>query len=131
MADRFHSKIEKTENCWLWKACKNRQGYGQFRDGKLKIAHRHMYEITHDVVLGRWDIIMHTCDNTSCVNPDHLKMGTQKENILDASTKNRLRVQSSTHCKNGHEYVEGSYTLVKQKRWTYKRCKVCRRKNSH
>jgi len=54
-------------------------------------------------------ILCHSCDNPPCCNPSHLWLGTQAENLADASAKGRLK-RTSTHCKRGHEFTpENTY----------------------
>ena len=87
--DRFWAKVESTNNCWLWKAGCFTNGYGQFRIGNKKLkAHRVMFlllkgNIPHGM------IVRHTCDNPKCVNPNHLLLGTYKDNAYDRDSKNR------------------------------------------
>lgn len=88
-SERIESKIFKTDGCWLWQGNKNTDGYGQIKfNGKTCRVHRLVYEhffgeIAPDMV------IMHICDNPACVNPDHLKMATIKENNNDCDRKGR------------------------------------------
>jgi hypothetical protein len=89
--ERFLSKIEKKENgCWIWKGAINRKGYGIFRVcNKNMLAHRASYWLfKKDIEPGKF--ICHICDVRSCVNPDHLFSGTQKENMEDAKNKGRI-----------------------------------------
>lgn len=86
----FWSKVEKTENgCWTWRASKSNQGYGYVRvNGKTYKAHRIAYEIAY----GRPPddlLVCHYCDNPSCVRPDHLWIGTNRDNTLDRHRKGR------------------------------------------
>lgn len=91
MKERFESKILKTDSCWLWQGMVNSKGgnYGRFRIGKrMVLAHRASYEIfIGPIPVGK--VVCHTCDNPSCVNPNHLWLGTQSQNIKDAVKKNR------------------------------------------
>lgn len=87
---RFLNRITITENCWEWNgSCHPKTGYGLMRDGKsTKLAHRLSFEIFKgEIVKGL--CILHKCDNKICVNPKHLWMGTQSENMDDMKDKGR------------------------------------------
>ncbi len=101
---RFWEKVQKTSDCWIWRGSLSRTGYGCFRFGdKTVLAHRASYFLTH----GSWPNrdVLHSCDNRSCVRPDHHFLGGQSENMKDAAQKRRLWQFSITHCPNGHEYT--------------------------
>ena len=93
---RFHSKYQKAPNCWLWTAGKFAKGYGMVNLGRwadgsqhTTYAHRVAYVLTHgDIPQGA--VVMHSCDVPACVNPAHLSLGTQADNLQDASRKGRL-----------------------------------------
>ncbi len=89
--ERFWMKVNKTDGCWLWLASKDPFGYGCFQvSGQryLSRAHRVSYMLAYgDIPDGL--LICHACDNPSCVRPDHLWAGTQKENIHDCMSKGR------------------------------------------
>lgn len=93
---RFESKIshEPMSGCWLWDAATGSYGHGQFflkwGNGKILMsAHRASWMI-HKGELQPTDIVCHKCDNPCCVNPDHLFIGTQRDNMRDASAKGRI-----------------------------------------
>lgn len=90
---RFLSKILKTDGCWLWQGGRIRAGCGHFgirHDGlpvTLK-AHRAAYAtFKGPIAVGL--AVCHSCDNPTCVNPDHLFLGTGKDNALDREHKGR------------------------------------------
>lgn len=92
---RFNDKIKKNENgCTEWTAAKDKDGYGRFqvggREGKKEYAHIWSYEFHNNTNVKEGNKVCHTCDNPSCIDPNHLFEGTQQENMLDASLKGRM-----------------------------------------
>jgi hypothetical protein len=78
------------DGCWLWNGAKNLAGYGQLNvDGQKVYAHRVSYIENKGEIIGN-NVVMHSCNCTSCVNPDHLSQGTQAQNIQQASVEGRL-----------------------------------------
>ena len=75
--------------CWVWTGSKDRDGYGSLRDGnKMKRAHRVSWEI-HNGEIPDGLAILHKCNNPSCVNPKHLKLGDHTENMQDRKSNGR------------------------------------------
>lgn len=93
LEQRFWEKVNKTDRCWLWTSAIGSRGYGIFwlgggvSDGAHQVSYRmHKGEIPHGLM------VMHSCDNPACVNPDHLSVGTARDNALDAKSKGRLAI---------------------------------------
>lgn len=79
------------EHCWNWKAGKSSGGYGSYSvNGKTEKAHRVSYRL-YVGPIPEGMIVCHRCDNPSCVNPSHLFVGTQKDNVVDSVKKGRAK----------------------------------------
>ena len=94
--DRFMSKVKVDDftGCWEWQRYKNSNGYGVTKhNGKTVMAHRAFYEM-YNGGIPEGLIILHACDNPSCVNPDHLTTGTRSDNMIDMVSKKRQRNQT-------------------------------------
>jgi len=87
--ERFFSKIEKTDTCWIWNSVRLTGNYGYFKYlGKYVRAHRMSYILANGHIPDNL-LVLHTCDNPPCVNPEHLYLGTQKDNIKDKFDRGR------------------------------------------
>jgi len=92
IAETFWSHVAVTENpqsCWIFLRRIGQNGYGRLRyKGRLVEAHRFAFFLTH----GHWPepMCLHSCDNSRCVNPNHLSEGTQLQNMREASKRGRL-----------------------------------------
>ena len=97
---RFWSKVDKSGDCWEWTGVTTPEGYGRFvvwyrTENQLIGAHR--VSIYLDGRDPRGKVVRHTCDNPSCVNPNHLILGTIQDNIQDRSDRNRQAVGEKVH----------------------------------
>ena len=89
--ERFWSKVWKRapHYCWHWMASTSAYGYGQFRlSGRTLLAHRVSYKLTHGTLRSD-QIVCHKCDTPSCVNPNHLWLGSLGDNNADRHAKGR------------------------------------------
>lgn len=82
-------KIDKKTNCWNYTMYKDKRGYGRTTyKNKTWLLHRLSYYLFRGK-FKKDKYICHKCDNTSCINPDHLFVGTQKDNMQDMISKGR------------------------------------------
>lgn len=87
-------------SCWVWLKCKDKNGYGVFYDGKKNIkAHRYSYELYVNKIR-KGLCCLHKCDNPSCVNPEHLFLGTMQDNMADKMSKGRHKTNATKGSKN-------------------------------
>lgn len=91
----YYKNINKTDNindCWEWKSRIDRYGYGEFRfdtKGKrqYRLAHRLALKLNNIDITGH--LVLHSCDNRKCCNPNHLRCGTHQENMNDMKERGR------------------------------------------
>ena len=92
--ERFWGRVNKGAGCWLWTGHRNDDGYGMIGSGgrigfKMRSTHRLSWELHHGPIPEGMSVL-HRCDTPACVRPDHLFIGTQRDNMADASQKGRL-----------------------------------------
>src|SRR3990167_1210519 len=120
--ERFWKKVQKgdsPEKCWEWKSCKNPEGYGQFTiDGKKVYAHRYSWELHNGTIPdGLW--VLHHCDNPACVNPDHLFVGTQTDNMQDMISKGRSEYLGISGENNHQAHLTTDIVKIIRKRYAF------------
>jgi len=87
--ERFERQIARSDSCWLWRGLIGGDGYGKFyADGRTMHAHR-WYWMHLNGELNRRQLVLHKCDNPLCVNPDHLFIGSDADNMADKVAKQR------------------------------------------
>lgn len=126
---RFFSKVNKTESCWIWsgaRSSKRRGGHerGQISiNGKLTFVHRASWLIHYGPIPSGL-LVCHSCDTPLCVNPSHLFLGTQKDNMKDCAAKGRVAGQGqlSEACYRGHIRTSENTYIGKQ---GWRHCRTC------
>lgn len=113
--ERFWSKVRRGEGCWTWLASTSPRGYGNIRwRGRKHRANRIAWELERGPV-PEGMFVCHSCDNPSCVNPDHLFLGTAKDNAQDRTQKGRNRsCRGETH---GMVKLTSQQVLEIRQRW--------------
>ena len=120
--ERFNEKWIEVNGCWEWQAGKQKQGYGLFAFKLGTLAHRCSWML-YCGEIPKGLIVMHICDNVGCVNPLHLRLGTDKDNTRDMLEKGRHTNQKKLVCPK----CQGEWTLCKSGTRTKRRCKSCER----
>jgi hypothetical protein len=124
--ERFSKFVRCACNgCWLWIGHRFPNGYGSFSPGGREhsiYAHRFSYQhYIGPIPEGRE--VAHACGNPSCVNPDHLRAMTHRENLFDTFTSARRNAEKR-HCKHGHEFTPEN-TIRLRNGW--RQCRECKR----
>lgn len=135
---RFFTKVNKIPNgCWEWTGGYHKFGYGRFANN---VAHRVSYAY-HNGPIPKGLCVCHKCDNPKCVNPEHLFLGTRKDNNLDRTSKGRtfkgsqvtisrfteqqvldIRSSSKSISELSKQYGVGYntiWTIIKRKTWDW------------
>jgi hypothetical protein len=120
------SEITSDTLCWLWKSSKTNGGYGRTSfNGKNESLHRISAHIFFNLDLNNRHIqANHKCKNRHCWNPNHLYIGTQSDNIMDAVFSKTLgSLNKNNLCQKGHELTpKNTYTYCGRRS-----CRICRK----
>jgi hypothetical protein len=116
--DRILSRVavDSYTGCWEWTGAVGRDGYGVFKDaGKQWRAHRAAYHFLCDPIPEGVQVL-HRCDNTRCVRPEHLFLGDHRANMADAAAKGRRKGERNARAKLTDAQVAEIYALRGQAR---------------
>ncbi len=123
--ERFWIRVDASGDCWEWTGSCNRGGYGNFSVKGVPInAHRYAWSSLIGPIPPK-AVVDHMCRNRRCVNPDHLRIVSQRENIMSGYSPKAL-VHRSDRCIRGH-----LFTPANTGRYAYggRRCRQCRREH--
>lgn len=119
------SKPEK--DCWAWNLSTNQKGYGRIvRNGKTLLAHRMFYEAMYGKIPTKMTID-HLCRNRACVNPHHMEVVSNRENILRGTSPSAVNAKR-THCVHGHELGGDNLRIFTRNASKRRECRECRRR---
>lgn len=128
------SRLDPVTGCWVWIGSKDKDGYGKVSarlpDGKkVYLAHRMTFihfvgEIPDDKEID------HRCKNTSCINPEHLRLMTHRENVEAGDYKKNHKNKGKTHCLRGHLLDGENVRVLRQGTSVMRSCKTCAKERS-
>lgn len=132
VADRFCAKVpdQPGDDCWEWQGARDPNGYGRINyripggPHRAHLASRVSYMLCKGDPIGL--NVCHACDNPPCVNPSHLFLGTQSDNMTDSARKGRHAKPHAkkTHCPKGHPYSPENTGIHKR---GHRYCRTCAR----
>lgn len=130
LTERLWRNVQRDDvtGCIEWQGAISTNGYGQLFsriNGELKSfrAHRIAWLDTHGPVPDGL-ILRHRCDNPICVNPEHLQLGTSRDNARDREERDRNPSRWITHCPSGHPYdITNTYLTPRG----HRKCRACNR----
>lgn len=131
----FESRIERTGGCWIWTGLRNFKGYGQIRLSHRRGCSRiyRSHRLAYFLYIGTFDerlLVLHECDTPACVNPEHLKIGTPKDNMIDKVSRGRAKAgrgrgkPKDGYCWFGHLRTDENTFIGSSGR---RQCRVCLR----
>lgn len=123
--ERFWSRVEKTDTCWLWRGGITTQGYGRFFYRGKDVPSHHMPMIFRGETPPKYPMVCdHLCRVRNCVRPDHIEVTTQGVNTyrgVSPFAKNKAK----THCIRGHEFSPENTRLTFRDGKPLRQCKAC------
>jgi HNH endonuclease len=110
---RFWKYVQKTDGCWLWTGFRDVNGYGHLRIGRYQegqVTAQRASWIVHFGPIPDGLYVLHKCDVPWCVRPDHLYLGTQKQNLQDMAARGRHWLQGRGHLVAGDKGANARLT---------------------
>lgn len=132
LPNRFWTKIQIDEDsgCWVWMASRFENGYGGFKfNGKTSKAHRVSYSQLIEFIPDGL-VVRHKCDFKPCVNPNHLELGTQLDNINDSIERGRNNYRKRVRCPRNHLLINPNI-IPSHKKLGRRGCLACDRAKSN
>lgn len=125
-------QVVPESDCWWFVPGKpNRGGYKTFMwGGRHELAHRFAYKLWKGEIPTGLNVL-HSCDTPPCCNPDHLRVGTDMDNMQDRLARGKYHTDNNvqrakTHCPQGHEYTPETTYFFENRRY----CKPCHKQHS-
>ena len=118
-----------SNSCWIPKLTSRRDGYTYASIcGRIFLLHRVSYSVYYKVSLDYLEnkLVLHKCNRRDCFNPEHLYIGTQKDNMQDCLKAGHNINKNTTHCPKGHEYTPENTRVCRGKRY----CRKCGKETS-
>lgn len=118
---RFWSRVDKSGECWEWTGTRGWRGYGRININRItgtrspQLAHRVSWMLATGVLPSPEDCVLHRCDNPPCVRPEHLFLGTKKDNVDDMIAKGRQRFHDVKWSDRTHGTRNGMARLTEAK----------------